>query len=134
MPIFQIPNRYPMRTVFRKLRYFFRGDQTPPAPPEQVIVVSDSSFNNYSFVIGSLFSYFNDLSVENKMRFVQRVHHFKSTKKFHYIGLEENDDTATLVSASAIQMTFGLKNYLLSHFENIYILADAYRMENDEEL
>jgi Mlc titration factor MtfA (ptsG expression regulator) len=134
MPIFQIPNRYPMRTVFRKLRYFFRSDQTLPIPPEQVIVVSDSSFNNYSFVIGSLFSYFNDLSVENKMRFVQRVHHFKSTKKFHYIGLEENDDTATLVSASAIQMTFGLKNYLLSHFENIYILADAYRMENDEEL
>jgi hypothetical protein len=48
--------------------------------------------------------------------------------------MEKSDDSATLISASAVQVTFGLKNYLLSHFENIYVLADAYRMENDEEL
>lgn len=48
--------------------------------------------------------------------------------------MEENDDVSTLVGASAVQVTFGLKNYQLSHFQNIYILADAYRMENDEEL
>jgi Mlc titration factor MtfA (ptsG expression regulator) len=134
MYIFKIPNRYPMRTVIRKLRYFFKSDHKPPAPPEKAAAVSDTIFDNYSFVIGSLFSYFNDLPPEGKKNFVQRVHHFKSSKKFHFIGLEENDDTITLVSASAVQVTFGLENYLLSHFQNIYILADAYRMENDEEL
>lgn len=123
-----------MRTVLRRLRHIFGGNQQTPAISEQAIAVSDSVFDSYSFIIGSLFSYFNDLSPEGKRRFVQRVHHFKSSKKFHFIGLEENDDTAVLVSASAIKVTYGLKNYLLSHFENIYILADAYKMENDEEL
>jgi len=123
-----------MRTVLRKLGFLFGGNRESPKIAEQATAVSDAIFNNYSFVIGSLFSYFNDLPVEEKMRFVQRVYHFKSTKKFHFIGLEDNDDTAILVSASAIKVTFGLQNYLLSHFQNIYILADAYRMENDEEL
>ena len=40
----------------------------------------------------------------------------------------------TLVSASSVQVTFGLKNYLLSRFENIYVLADAYNLENGDEL
>jgi Mlc titration factor MtfA (ptsG expression regulator) len=96
--------------------------------------VSDSIFNSYSFIVGSVFSYFNDLPAEEKMKFIQRVYHFKSSKKFHFIGLEDNDDTAVLVSASAVQITFGLNNYLLSHFENIYVLADAYHMDNDQEL
>jgi Mlc titration factor MtfA (ptsG expression regulator) len=123
-----------MRTVFRKLGKLFNGHREAPAFTEQTITLSDSAFDTYSLVIGSLFSYFNDLSTDSRRRFVQRVHHFKSSKKFHFIGMEENNDAATLVSASAIKVTFGLKNYLLSHFENIYILADAYKMENDEEL
>lgn len=123
-----------MRTVLRKLRNIFGGNHESPASAEQTIAVSDSIFDSYSFIIGSLFSYFNDLSAEGKRHFVQRVHHFKSAKKFHFIGLEENEEIAILVSASAIQVTYGLKNYLLSHFENLYVLADAYKMENDEEL
>jgi len=123
-----------MRTFIRKLRYIISGKNKPPVVAEQVITVSDSQFESYSSVVGSLMPYFNDLPIEGKKHFVQRVHHFKSSKKFHFVGLEENDNAATLVSASAVQVTFGLKNYLLSHFENIYILADAYNMENDEEL
>jgi hypothetical protein len=38
------------------------------------------------------------------------------------------------VSASAVQVTFGLKNYKMQHFKDIYVLADAYRMDDDEEL
>ena len=123
-----------MQSILRKLRKIFGGNHPPPVLAEQAIAVSDSLFDSYSFVIGGLFTYFTDLPAESKKHFVQRVHHFKSTKQFHFIGLEENDDAATLVSASAIQVTFGLNNYLLSHFKNIYILADAYKMENDEEL
>jgi len=121
--------------VFRKLVRFFGKSAPPPIPthhPE--VAISDTLFSNYSFLIGSVFSYFNDLSPENKRLFVHRVHHFKERKKFHFVGMEEKSDMATLVSASAIQVTFGLENYQLSHFQNIYILADAYRMENDDEL
>ena len=123
-----------MQAFFKKLGFFLKSDREIEAVPETRTSVNESVFNSYSFVIGSLFSYFNELPFEEKKRFVQRVHHFKSTKKFHFIGMEENDDVSTLVGASAVQVTFGLRNYPLAHFQNIYILADAYRMENDEEL
>jgi Mlc titration factor MtfA (ptsG expression regulator) len=123
-----------MHKFFRKLGFFLKTEGKAEVDTEVHATVSEPVFNSYSFVIGSLFTYFNDLSVEEKKRFVQRVHHFRSTKKFHFIGMEENEDASTLVSASAVQVTFGLKNYSLAHFQNIYVLADAYRMENDEEL
>lgn len=128
------PNRDPMRTLIRKLRYIINKNQKSPVVAEQEIAVSDSLFDSYSSVIGSLIPYFNDLSADGKKHFVKRVHHFRSIKKFHFVGMEQNEDTAILISASAIQVTFGLKNYLLSHFENIHVLADAYQMENDKEI
>ncbi len=123
-----------MRTLIRKLRYIINGNQESPVVTDQVIEVSDTQFESYSSVIGSLIPYFNELPVEGQKHFVQRVHHFKSTKKFHFVGIERDENKSTLICASAVQVTFGLKNYLLSHFENIYVLADAYNMENDEEL
>lgn len=125
-----------MHSFLRKLNGIFSRGPAPASPsiPVDNVVISDELFNNYSFVIGSLFTYFNDLPADQKRIFAQRVHHFKAGKKFHFIGLENNEDTATLVSSSAIQVTFGLNNYLLSHFKDIYILADAYHMDDDEEL
>ena len=126
---------YAMLPLFRKLNSFFtRADTTAVAHHPEEAEIGDADFNNYSFIIGSLFSYFNDLPHDHKLKFVKRVHHFKAGKKFHFIGLENNEDTAILVSASAVQVTFGLKNYLMSYFKDIYILADAYHMDNDEEL
>ncbi|MFI5132798.1 MAG: zinc-dependent peptidase [Chitinophagales bacterium] len=124
-----------MRSILRRLNNIFaRGSDSTSAIHPDEPHISDSLYNNYSFVIGSLFTYFNELPEEQKRKFVTRVHQFKSTKKFHFIGLENNDDTATLISSSAVQVTFGLKNFLLLHFKDIYILADAYRMDEDEEL
>jgi MtfA peptidase len=123
-----------MHKYFRKLGFFLKTERKAEVDTEVNATVSEEVFNSYSFVIGSLFTYFNELPAEEKKRFVQRVHHFRTSKKFHFIGMEENQDVSTLVSASAVQVTFGLKNYSLVHFQNIYILADAYRMENDEEL
>ncbi len=124
-----------MRSVLQRIKKYFAGKAPlPPVSSPDEFPVDEALFDSYTFVIGSVFTYFNDLSPENKMRFVSRVHHFKNTKKFHYVGLEEKDDIATLVSSSAIQVTFGLKNYLLTYFKDIYVLADAYKMENDDEL
>ena len=122
-----------MQSILRRLNSIFaRGESSPLSDHTSEIPISDSQFNNYNFVIGSLFTYYNELPEEQKRKFASRVHQFKSTKKFHFIGLEGNDDTATLVSSSAVQVTFGLKNYLLLHFKDIYVLADAYRMDEDE--
>jgi MtfA peptidase len=124
-----------MHSFLRKLNSIFaREVYSPPSSLPGDVSISDEVFKNYSFVIGSLFTYFNELPHPEKMRFVKRVYQFKTGKKFHFIGMENSDDTAILVSSSAIQVTFGLKNYLLTHFKDIYILADAYHMDNDEEL
>jgi Mlc titration factor MtfA (ptsG expression regulator) len=124
-----------MHPFLRKLNGIFaRGQAVYPNLPKAEETLSESLYNNYSFVIGSLFTYFNELPEEGKRRFIQRVHAFRLSKKFHYIGLENQEDTAILVSASAVQVTFGLQNYLLSHFKDIYVLADAYHMDEDEEL
>jgi MtfA peptidase len=124
-----------MHPLLRRLNSIFARESAIAAiAHKDDEVIGDSIFNSYSVVIGSLFTYFNEMPEEQKRRFVNRVHHFKSSKKFHFIGLENNEDIATLVSSSAVQVTFGLKNYHLSHFKDIYVLADAYHMEDDEEL
>jgi len=115
--------------------WFNRPAKQAISPPRtEEVSIDESVYNNYSFVIGSLLSYFNELPEESKQRFVKRVYEFRRSKKFHFIGLENNEDTAILVSASAIQVTFGLKNYMMSYFKDIYILADAYHMDNEDEL
>lgn len=126
-----------MQGLFQKLNSFFssRVENTAPIPHHsEEVEVSEDIFNKYSLVIGSVFSYFNDLPHDLKLRFVSRTYQFKGGKKFHFVGIEESDDAAILVSASAIQVTFGLKNYMMSYFKDIYILSDAYQMDNEEEL
>ena len=124
-----------MQSLLRKLNGLFSpGASAPQVTPTVEGDVDEATFNNYSFIIGSLFTYFNELPQEMKLRFVKRTHLFRQQKKFHFIGLENTEETAILVSASAVQVTFGLKNYHMSYFKDIYILADAYHMDNDEEL
>jgi MtfA peptidase len=123
-----------MTYLYRKLKSFFSTHSPPPvAEPLPVLALTEEEIDSYSFIIGSQIGYFNELNHESRMRFIQRVHEFRRKRKFHYIGLEEREEIGILVSASAVQVTFGLKNYMLSHFENIYVLADAYRMDSDEE-
>lgn len=125
-----------MSSFLRKLNKLFARVPTTTSAiaPAEELEVDDATFHDYSFLIGSVFSYFNDLPAESKRKFVTRVYQFKNQKRFHFIGLEKNDDTAILVSSSAVQVTFGLKNYQLSYFKDIYILADAYHMDSDNEL
>lgn len=126
-----------MQGIFQKLNSFFssrseRAENAQAPTPE--VAVSDEIFQQYSRIIGNVFAYFNDLSPELQRRFVARTYQFKSDKNFHYIGLQESEDKAILVSASAIQVTFGLDNYMMSYFKEIYILADAYQMDAEEDL
>ena len=124
-----------MQSFLRRLNSFFvQGTSTAVPPQPEELAIDESVYNSYSFIIGSVFSYFNDLPEESKRMFIRRTHQFRMQKRFHYIGLENNEDTAILVSSSAVQVTFGLSNYNLSYFKDIYILADAYHMDNDDEL
>lgn len=82
---------------------------------------------DYNTLLSRYNPYFASLDSAGKERFLQRVLHFSEIKTFDYIDMEPDETVPLLVSATAIQLTFGLDNYLLDHFETIHILKDKYR-------
>jgi MtfA peptidase len=124
-----------MSSVFQKINRFFSAPvAAPSAAVQREEAVSEDVFNNYSFIISGCINYFNELPADLKQRFVCRVYNYAKAKQFHFIGLERREEIPVLVAASAVQVTLGLRNYMMQHFRNIYVLADAYRMDSDEEL
>ena len=81
----------------------------------------------YHTTISQYITYYNKLPDAGKLRFLKRVYYFKNSKQFHYIDLQEKPEMSVLLSASAVQVTFGLRAYLLPFFKNIYLTADAYK-------
>lgn len=102
--------------------------------PIPELTIPPESANDYAAIIGRVLPYFVQLSDANKQRFLKRVYNFRKIKSFHFHGLEPREEIAVLVSAAAVQVSFGLKNYRLSFFTDIYILSDAYQAVNAKEL
>lgn len=78
-------------------------------------------YASIKLVLSSKFSYYQRLSVENQSRFVNRVSRFISDKEFRALNFELTEEMIILISASAIQLTFGLDHYLFDHFSKIFI-------------
>jgi MtfA peptidase len=70
--------------------------------------------------------YFRRLSPPLQNRFLTRLVRFILTKKFHYVDIEPEGRIPVLVSAAAIQITFGLDEFHMSYFDNIYVLRSNY--------
>lgn len=78
-------------------------------------------------VLESDFLYYKNLNPGLKQRFIQRISNFISQKKFvARQGLEMSPKVRIIVSACAIQVTFGLDSYLLDNFEYIVVYPDIY--------
>ena len=89
--------------------------------------------DNYSAIISRVLPYFNQLNESNKQKFLNRVYNFKRSKSFHFHGLDQQEEIMILVSAASVQISFGLKNYMLPFFKDIHILADAYQALDSKE-
>jgi MtfA peptidase len=78
-------------------------------------------------ILSSKFVYYQKLSDKNKTKFLRRVSSFIDNKEFLGSGgIELTDEMIVLISASAIQLTFGLEEYHLDHFSKIFIYPKAY--------
>lgn len=75
-------------------------------------------------------SYFQKLSVENQQRFIGRIQEFIRTKNYYIYAKKGYKEMPILISASAIQITFGLEEFILPYFNNIIIHPDAYIADN----
>jgi len=125
-----------MANFFQKLfnKLSANGGPDPFNASFQEEVIPVEMGNNYSATISRVLPYFNQLNESNKQKFLNRVYNFKKVKSFHFHGLESQDEIMILVSAASIQISFGLKNYLLSFFKEVYILSDAYQALEGKEL
>jgi MtfA peptidase len=80
----------------------------------------------YHSVISKYIRYYNRLSLEDQRRFLFRAFLFRKARRFHYIEVKENAEMPILISAVAVQLTFGLDKYMLNYFNDIYVLKDDY--------
>jgi Mlc titration factor MtfA (ptsG expression regulator) len=80
----------------------------------------------YHSIVSRYVKYYNRLGLEEQRKFLFRTYLFKKSKHFHYIEVEESAEMPVLISAVAVQLTFGLDKYLLNYFNDIFILKDDY--------
>ena len=77
-------------------------------------------------VLGKYNPYFNTLNELNKIKFIQRLQKFIAAKTFVIHSSEGFREMPILISAAAIQITFGLEKYLLERFSIIAIYPEEY--------
>lgn len=71
--------------------------------------------------------FYRQLPLSKKTEFEKRVWHFREEKVFETrYGLPLRNEMTLLIAATAVQLTFGFKNYLLPHFAQIIIYPEAY--------
>lgn len=99
-----------------------------PTPKEYQLISNRVQF--YHIVISNHFLYYLNLPDAGKLRFLKRVHYFSECKQFYFEDMEAKPEMPVPVSAAAVQLTFGLRNYKLPFFNNIYLRPDAYSMKN----
>ena len=108
--------------IWYTIKYFFIKTTEPVDYFRSQIIPS-----NYQVVLANQFTYYKNLSVSERIRFTGRVKRFAEKKEF--IGrnnLTVTEEMKVLISASAIQLTFGLDEYMLGYFEKIFIYPDVY--------
>ncbi|MBA2498456.1 MAG: zinc-dependent peptidase [Chitinophagaceae bacterium] len=123
-----------MRTGIKKrIKKAVKQSLVASSPISHDHILTTDIIRNYSLIIGSRISYFNQLSPVQKLRFIKRVQVFMASKRFHFKGLAEHFEIPVLISASAVQLTFGLQDYKLQQFADIHVLGDAYKIDEEDE-
>ncbi len=78
--------------------------------------------------------FYRNLDIEKRTKFVSRLLHFQFTKSFQYISIDPQPEIRVLISAAAIQLTFGLEHYLLDFFRKIYVIGSDYYYGLNQEI
>ncbi len=84
-----------------------------------------------SGILTKRFPYFNGLSAIQKIRFLDRLQNFIANKIFKIHDSKAYKEMPVLISAAAIQLTFGLEKYLLPNFEFIHVYPQEFMRVQD---
>lgn len=81
----------------------------------------------YKEILRRNFKYYNLLSLKDKQVFERKLRNFIASKQFIPRQFPEvTDEMKVLISAAAVQLTFGLPRVFLRHFSKIVIYQDTY--------
>lgn len=78
--------------------------------------------------------YYNSLQEELKKRFLQRTIEFRLSKEFRFHSMQEEEYIPVLISGAAVQVTFGLKNFLMDYYSVINVIRKEYYIPQNREL
>ncbi|OUR94476.1 hypothetical protein A9Q87_02225 [Flavobacteriales bacterium 34_180_T64] len=89
--------------------------------------------NDHISILVDKFSFYNKLDSRYKRYFEHRVASFMKDKKFAgRDGLEVSDEMKVLISATAVMLTFGFRDFYIGLITNIFIYPEAfYSTTND---
>lgn len=110
----------------RKSKNFFEGGSSPA---KALVYHGDEllfSDDEMTKVLNKYLPYYNRLGYHNKLKFFQRLKRFISKKKFVIHDESGFKEMPILVSAAAIQLSFGWEKYLLPHFSQIHIFPEEF--------
>lgn len=78
-------------------------------------------------ILNKNFSFYRSLPRKSKVLFVQRVERFIRLTEFVPRGMSHvSDEMQVLISASAVQITFGYQDVFLDHFTRIIVYPDQF--------
>lgn len=98
-------------------------DQKAGSLKARVLPVPDQ----FRQILEKYFLYYQKLSPENKIRFEKKLVKFLYTKRFIPRGIDEvTIEAKVLISASAVQLTFGLPDFYFEHFNKILVYPNDY--------
>ncbi len=103
-----------------------KGETIAVNATEENATVYDSWLSMYN-------PYYATLSPELKSRFIYRVIQFIQSKKFSFHSVEPDEQAVVLISGAAIQISFGLKNFLLDHYPVINVIKKEYVLKADND-
>ena len=77
--------------------------------------------------------YYKALPELQKKQFLLRTAAFMQSKEFHFHAMVEEPYMPVLISGTAVQLTFGLRNYLMDYFDVIHVMRREYVLDIDKE-
>ncbi len=84
-------------------------------------------YPQYDNLLSSYNGYYRNLPSPLQQKFLERVIEFSVPKNFKYLDIEKDDKMPLLISAAAVQLTFGLDKFLFDSFDTIYVLKHDYQ-------
>jgi Mlc titration factor MtfA (ptsG expression regulator) len=108
----------------------YESECVPPSIDESDIIYKGMTNTigqeEVEHILAKRYQYYAGLEQSLKEKFLERVQHFMNSKTFIIKTNEGYKEMPVLVSAAAVQLMFGLNDYLLSFYKYIRIYPSEY--------